>query len=98
MKVCLAATTFPRYAGDGQGAFIWELARAVQRRGAEVQVVALHTPNAKFQETIDGIQVTRPPYWWPQEAESLSKDGGGLPIALRKYPLARLQLPLFLVR
>lgn len=98
MKVCLAATTFPRFAGDGQGAFIWELARAIQRHGVEVHVVALHTPGAKPQETIEGIHVTRPRYWWPERAESLRKEGGGLPVTLRKYPLARVQLPVFLAR
>lgn len=98
MKVCIAATTFPRFAGDGQGAFIWELARAVQRLDVDVHVVALHTPGAKTYEVMEGIAVTRPRYWWPEEAESLRKDGGGLPMTLRKYPLARVQLPIFLAR
>ena len=94
----MVATTFPRWAGDGQGAFIWELARAVQRQGVEVQVVALHAPGTKTAETIEGIGVARPRYWWPESAESLRKDGGGLPITLRKYPLARVQLPVFMAR
>ncbi len=98
MKVCIAATTFPRFPGDGQGAFIWELARAVQRHGVRVHIVALHTPGAKSQEVIDEIEITRPHYWWPEAAESLRKEGGGLPLTLRKYPLARLQLPVFLAR
>lgn len=94
----MVATTFPRWAGDGQGAFIWELARAVKRQGVDVQVVALHSPGSQQAETIEGIAVARPPYWWPEEAEALRKDGGGLPITLRKYPLARLQLPFFMAR
>ena len=98
MKVCMAATTFPRFAGDGQGAFIWELARAVQRQGVAVHVVALHSPGAQTQEIIEDIHVTRPRYWWPEAAESLRREGGGLPMTLRKYPLARAQLPLFLAR
>ena len=98
MKVCMAATSFPRTLGDGQGAFIWELARAVQRQGVEVHVVALHSPGAQTQETMEGIQVTRPRYWWPEAAEMLRRDGGGLPMTLRKYPLARVQLFPFLAR
>lgn len=98
MKVCMVATTFPRWEGDGQGAFIWELARAVKRQGVDVQVVALHTPKSKTFEVMEGIGVARPRYWWPEEAESLRKDGGGLPITLRKYPLARVQLPFFMAR
>jgi glycosyltransferase involved in cell wall biosynthesis len=94
----MVATTFPRWAGDGQGAFIWELARAVKRQGVEVEVVALHSPGSQSAEVIEDIEVARPRYWWPEAAESLRKDGGGLPITLRKYPLARLQLPFFMVR
>lgn len=98
MRVCLAATTFPRFAGDGQGAFIWELARALQRNRVQVHVVALHSPGAKTHEIVEGIEITRPRYWWPEGAEALRKDGGGLPMTLRRYPLARLQLPVFLLR
>jgi glycosyltransferase involved in cell wall biosynthesis len=94
----MVATTFPRWEGDGQGAFIWELARAVHQQGVEVKVVALHTPGAKTLETMEGIEVARPRYWVPEAAESLRKDGGGLPITLRKYPLARLQFPFFMAR
>jgi glycosyltransferase involved in cell wall biosynthesis len=94
----MAATSFPRWPGDGQGAFVWGLARALQRQGVAVRVVALHTPGAKTAEMIEGVQVVRPRYWWPEQAELLRKDGGGLPITLRKYPLARLQLAPFLLR
>ena len=98
MKVCMAATSFPRWPGDGQGAFVWGSAQALQRKGVAVQVVALHAPGAKEWEEIEGIQVFRPRYWWPEAGELLRKDGGGLPITLRKYPLARLQLLPFLAR
>ncbi len=96
MRVCLAATTFPRWAGDGQGAFVWGLAQALAHAGVTVKVVALHTPGAAVHETIDGIEVHRPRYWWREEGELLRKEGGGLPVTLRRYPLARLQLFPFL--
>ena len=95
MNVCMATTTFPRWAGDGQGAFVWGLASALQRQGVEVTVIALHTPGAATRERMEGVTVLRPAYWWPVAAESLRKEGGGLPITLRKYPLARVQLPIF---
>lgn len=94
----MAATSFPRWPGDGQGAFVWGLAQALQRKGVTVQVVALHTPGAKTHEVSEGVEIFRPPYWWPASAELLRKEGGGLPITLRKYPLARLQLLPFLVQ
>lgn len=98
MRVCFAATTFPRYAGDAQGSFIWELAQAVRRQGADVQVVTLHAPGSQTAEVIEGVGVVRPRYWWPEEGELLRKDGGGLPVILRKYPLARVQLGVFMAR
>ena len=97
MKVCMTATTFPRWAGDGQGAFVWGLARALTRQGVTVAVVALHTPGAAEHETIEGIEIFRPRYWWREADELLRKDGGGLPITLRRYPLARVQLVPFFI-
>lgn len=95
MKVCMVTTSFPRWAGDGQGAFIWEAARAIARKGIQVRVIAMHSPGARTYEFMDGIEVIRPRYWWPERWEILKKEGGGLPITLRKYRLARLQLLLF---
>ena len=96
VRVCMAATTFPRWAGDGEGAFVWGLAHALVQQGTPVRVVALHSPGAAAQEVIDGVEVLRPRYWWPERQESLRRGGGGLPVTLRDYPLARLQLPGFL--
>jgi len=92
----MAATTFPRWAGDGQGAFVWGLARALSRQGLVVSIVAIHTPGAAEHETIDGVEVSRPRYWWKEDDELLRKDGGGLPVTLRRYPMARVQLAPFL--
>ena len=80
MKVCVATTGFPRWAGDGQCAFVWEAARAIARQGLQVRVVAMHSPGARTHEYIDGIEVLRPRYWWPEEWEILRKEGAaGLP-------------------
>ena len=95
IRVCMAATTFPRWAGDGEGAFVWGLAHALVQQGATVRVVALHSPGAATHEVIDGVEVLRPRYWWPEHQESLRRGGGGLPVTLRDYPLARVQLPAF---
>lgn len=96
VRVCMAATTFPRWAGDGEGAFVWGLAHALVQQGAEVRVVALHSPGAATHEVIDGVEVLRPRYWWPERQESLRRGGGGLPVTLRDYPFARVQFPGFL--
>jgi len=96
VKICIAATTFPRWAGDGEGAFVWGLTRTLQEQGLDLRVVALHSPGAATRETIEGIEVILPRYLWPTNQESLRKGGGGLPVTLRKYPLARVQLAPFL--
>lgn len=92
IKVCMPTTTFPRWPGDGEGAFVWGLARALARQGAEVDIVALHSPGSDTYEEFDGLTVHRPKYWWPEQQELLRKEQAGLPITLRKYRLARLQL------
>lgn len=96
VRVCIAATTFPRWKGDGEGAFVWGLAHALVEQGAEVRVVGLHSPGAATHEVIDGVEVQRPRYWWPERQESLRRGGGGLPVTLREYPFARMQFPGFL--
>ena len=98
MKICVVTTGFPRWAGDGQCAFIWEAARAIAHQGLQVRVVAMHSPGARTHEYIDGIEVLRPRYWWPERWEILRKEGvAGLPATWRKYPLGRLQIVPFVL-
>lgn len=98
MKICIATTTFPRWEGDGQGAFIFEAARAVSNQGVDVQVVTMHSPGLAPSTRIENIPVLRPRYFRPEAWEILKKEGGGLPITWQKYPWGRLQvLPFLLV-
>ncbi len=92
MKVCIATTSFPRWLGDGQGAFVWEAARAVARRGIQVRVVAMHSPGTPSHERMGDIEVLRPRYWWPEKWEMLRKEGGGLPITLQRHPYVFAQV------
>lgn len=89
-------TAFPRWYGDGRGAFIYEAAQAIKRQGCEVQVVAMHVPGAKTHEWMDGIEVIRPRYL-PERWEILARDSAGLPQAWRTNPWAKLALVPFLV-
>mgnify|MGYP005839975597 CR=1 FL=1 len=97
MKVCFVTTAFPRWVGDGDGAFIWELVRAVARQGIHVRVVAAHSPGVPTHEYMDEIEVVRPRYWWPEQWEVMRKAGGGLPVAWQKYPMTRIQVLPFLL-
>ena len=97
MKVCMLTTSFPRWRGDGEGVFIFDLARALMKEGVLVQVIAMHSPGAAVQECLEGIKVYRPKYWWPEKMEMLRKEGGGLPATLRKHPWVFFQFFPFIV-
>jgi len=92
MRVCLVTTAFPRWPGDGDGAFVGELARALTRHGIRVRVVAAHSPGLPVYGKIGDIEIVRPRYWWPERLEMLRREVGGLPVVWRKYPLARVQI------
>jgi len=98
MKICVVTTVFPRWYNDGEGAFLWQFAKILRQQGLTVRVIAMHSPGTATHEFFEDIEVFRPPYWWPQAQEMLRKDGGGLPINVRKYPLARVQLFPFAIR
>lgn len=68
---------------------VWGLAHALAQQAAGVRVVALHLPGAATQEMLDDVEVFRPRYCWPERGESLRRGGGGLPVTLRDYPMAR---------
>ncbi|MFC2023753.1 glycosyltransferase [Chloroflexota bacterium] len=99
MRVCFVTTAFPRWLGDGQAAFVWEAVRAIARQGIDVRVIAMHSPGLPIRERMEGIEIVRPRYWWPESWEMLRREGAaGLPATWQKYPQARLQiLPFFLV-
>ncbi len=95
VRVCMATTTFPRWAGDGQGPFLWGLAAGVRDLGVDVRVVTMHNPGSATHEVIEGVEVWRPRYWGPESAEALRREGGGLPVMWQKYPWVRAQIAPF---
>ena len=97
LRVCVATTVFPRWPGHGEGTFIWQFIKVLRQQQIEVTVVAMHSPGLPTRDNWEGVEILRPPYWWPAGAEMLRKDGGGLPINFRRYRLARIQLPALLL-
>lgn len=92
VRVCVVTTAFPRWIGDGDGVFVWEMIRALAQRGLQVCVVAAHSPGVPSHTVMEGIEIFRPRYWWPEKWEMLRKEEGGLPITWKKYPLVRPQI------
>jgi glycosyltransferase involved in cell wall biosynthesis len=95
VRVLVLATTFPRWEGDTEPAFVHDLCKGLVGRGHEIIALVPHAPGAKLLETMNGIRVRRFRYFIPARLQRLCYDGGALP-NLRRSWLPRLQLPVFL--
>ena len=94
-KLLLFASTFPRWEGDTEiPRFVLELGVEL-RRYFEVYALAPHTPGAAQSENLEGIQVIRFPYFFPESKQSLAY-GTGMMARLKSNPWAYLQVPSFL--
>lgn len=96
MKVCILTTSFPLYDGIAVGIHVMEQARNLVKLGVNVDVLAPHHKGALRQEEMDGIQVFRFQYVWPETLQTLCY-GAGIPTNLKRSLWAKLQLPLFLL-
>ena len=94
MRILVLTSTFPRWAGDAQPPFVFELSRRLAEHH-EVLVLAPHCRGAAERERIAGLQVRRFRYA-PAGLESLAY-GGGILESLRQAPWRRLLIPCFLV-
>lgn len=86
-------STFPRWEGDHEPPFVYELARRLTDR-FDVTVLAPHAPGAHHREIMAGVRVVRFRYA-PDWLEKLAYNGG-IPVRLRRNPWLNLLVPLFL--
>ncbi|PIR01454.1 MAG: hypothetical protein COV66_01455 [Nitrospinae bacterium CG11_big_fil_rev_8_21_14_0_20_45_15] len=95
LRVLVVATTFPRWAGDAEPRFVFDL---TQRLAKKVSLWALvpHAPGAEEYETMEGVRIIRYPYAYPKSQQVLCYEGGILP-KLKSNPSAKKQLPGFLL-
>lgn len=82
-RLLVLTTTFPRWSGDNEPAFVFELARHLTDT-FDVCVVAPHAAGARTRETMAGIEVVRFRYA-PERFETLSYQGG-IAANLRQKP------------
>lgn len=94
-RLLVLTSTFPRWQDDPEPAFVYELSRRLGTRFA-VTVLAPRTPGADRQETMDGMDVIRFPYWI-RRWENLATHGGGILSRLRSNRLNYLLVPLFML-
>ena len=92
--ILVATSTFPRWPGDTEPSFVFDLSRRLRRKGYEVSVLAPHAKGARLKETMDGIRVYRYRYFFPG-LQGLAYAGGIL-ANLRKNRLNYLLVPFFL--
>lgn len=83
MKILIVTTAFPRWHGDSKAPFIFESAKALQRNGNDIRILAMHVPGSKKYENWNGIEIYRPHYL-PEKWETLQSVGGGLPEVWKK--------------
>lgn len=92
----MIATTYPRWSNDTEPAFVFELSKRLLALGNDITVLAPHAPGALKEEYMEGLRVLRYQYFIPGKFQRLFYNGGAIP-NLKKYYLARVQLPFFLL-
>lgn len=95
-RLLALATTFPRWRGDSEPPFVWELTRRLQARGWACDVLVPHAPGAALAEEWEGVRIRRFRYA-PDALERVCYEGGALP-NLRASWRARAALPLLLAQ
>ncbi len=93
-RVLVLTSTFPRWQGDNEPPFVFELCSRLEA-DFDVWILAPHAPGAKTRETLGGIKVVRFRYFF-EWGETLAYRGGIL-ANLRNNWLNYLLVPLFLV-
>ena len=93
-RLLVLASTFPRWVGDTEPAFVFALCKHLSQH-YQVHVLAPHAPGAAVLETMDGITVHRFRYA-PERMQTLSYQGGIIS-RLRQNRWRALLIPLFLL-
>jgi glycosyltransferase involved in cell wall biosynthesis len=94
LRLLVLASTFPRWEGDAEPPFVFNLSRRLAER-FEVTVLAPHARGAAVRERVGGVEVMRFRYFWPTALQRLAY-GGILP-NLKRHPWLWLQVPFFLL-
>lgn len=94
-RILVLTSTYPRWAEDTDPGFVHELSRRLVDRGFDVDVLTPRGQGTKDQETIDGVSVSRYPYFF-RSMEVLAYGGGILP-KLKANPLLLGLVPFFML-
>lgn len=95
IKILVFTSTFPRWRGDTDPPFVFELCRRLADRFG-VTVLAPHFPGSRTEETLDGIRVVRFRYFFQPLERLAYGSGGGILTRIRRHPAWGLLIPFFL--
>jgi len=95
LRVLVIATTFPRWEGDAEPRFVFDLTKRLAKK-VSLRALVPHAPSAQEHETLEGVRIIRYPYAYPKSSQVLCYEGGILP-KLKSNPNAKKQLPGFLL-
>jgi glycosyltransferase involved in cell wall biosynthesis len=93
-RILIAASTFPRYAGDSEPRFILDFARSLAPL-CDVTVLAPSAPDAAERETLEGVDVIRYRYFPIRCLETLCYPGA-IVSRIKQNPLRALLVPFLL--
>ena len=94
-KILVLTTTFPRWRGDTDPPFVFELCRRLAK-DFDIIVLAPHFPDSASEENMDGIRVVRFRYFFEPWEKLAYGSGGGILARIRINPFWGLLAP-FLV-
>ena len=90
MRILIAASTFPRSAGDDLPRFVLDLSLALQGHGHTVIALVPDADGLPAREQWAGLEVHRFRYFWPRRLQRLAY-GAGMSGNLRRHPITWLQ-------
>ncbi len=77
-RILIVSSTYPRWANDTVPPFVHNLAKDLLGHGWVIDVLAPHAPGAKRTECLDGVNIKRFRYCWPEIAQTVCYGSGAL--------------------
>jgi len=97
LTVVFLTTSFPRFAGDFAGTFVYRFAEELCRLNCRIEVVSPHNPEVSPSTPHpENLKIRRFLYTWVPGGPRLAYRGG-LPAQLKGNPLRWLWLPVFMI-
>ena len=94
-RILVVSSTFPRFTGDTEPAFVYDLCKYLVDNDIIIDVLAPHFPGLKRKEIMAGVNVYRYKYFI--ERFQVLAYSGGIMANLRRNPINYLLVPFFLV-